>query len=218
LEKLVEGIYYFANLMSSQYLIEDENGLTLIDTGVAGHARAILAGISNLGYNRHDLKHILITHADCDHYGSLHRLQKQTEAVTLTSDLEGQAIQVGRMSRELKPRSNLERIQFRIFSPILSISPAAVDRIIAPGDELTIGSGMVVIDSCGHTPGHLSFYLPENRILFSGDSIFRKNGKFIPSYGINCWDEAKAIKALEVQLALTPKIICGGHSIFRLVT
>ena len=216
MEKLIDGIYFFANLMSSQYLIEDGEGLTLIDTGILGNDRVILNGISSLGYSISALKRILITHADGDHYGALHRLQAQTSAQTWTSAPEADAIRNGKVSRELMPDTLLKKVAVYALSPAMRSSPAVVDRILAPGEQLPVLDGMIVINSSGHTPGHLSFYLSEKRILFSGDSIFRKNGKFIPSYGINCWDEALAIKSMETQLMLGPQIICGGHNIFRL--
>ncbi len=202
--------------MSNQYLIRDGDSLSLIDTGVSGNARTILRGIASLGLSAHNLQRILITHADADHYGALARLQALAGAQTCTSQPEAEAIRAGRASRNLKASSPLEKVFVRASGPMMRAAPAGVDRLLTPGDVLPVLSGLVVLDSRGHTPGHLSFFLPEKGVLFSGDSVFRRNGSFIPSYGINCWDGQLAVSAMQAQLELAPKIICGGHGVFRL--
>ncbi len=217
LEELTDGVFCFFNLLSNQYLIVDDDGLTLIDTGVAGNEQAILRGIAALGLNGNGLKRILITHADSDHYGALNKLQAATAAETCTTHAEAAAIQQGRASRELKPHTALEKAGVRALAKLfMQAKPARVDRILSPGENLPVSGGLAVIDSAGHTPGHVSYYLPEKRILFSGDSIFYKKGQFIPSYGINCWDEERARQSMQIQLELAPRILCGGHSVFRL--
>lgn len=217
LNEITDGVYSLSNLLSNQYLIVDENGLTLIDTGVAGNDQAILREIAVLGMNGNGLKRILITHVDSDHYGALNKLQTATDAETCATIEEANAIQNGRASRELNPRTVIEKAGVRTLAPVLMRArPARVDRILSPGEHLPVGGGLIVIDSAGHTPGHTSYYLPEKRILFSGDSIFYKKGRYIPSYGINCWDEERARLSMIDQLKLAPKIICGGHGIFHL--
>lgn len=216
MKELVDGIYYHSNLMSNQYLIQDDAGLTLIDTGVVGNEQAILRGIASIGLDSSRLQRILITHADSDHYGALSRLQELTGAETCASPAEAEAIHHGRASRGLNATNPLEKVAARALAPVMGARPAQIDRILAPGERLPVCDGLIVIDSAGHTPGHLSYYLPEKQILFSGDSVFYKRGRFIPSYGINCWDEERARQSLQAQLELAPKIICGGHGIFRL--
>ena len=183
---------------------------------MAGNHRAILRGISSLELAAENLKRILITHADSDHYGALARLLSIAGVQTWTSQPEAEAIIAGHASRDLKGNSVVEKVFVRASGPMMRAAPAAIDRLLMPGETLPILGGLVVIDSRGHTPGHISFFLPEKRVLFSGDSIFRRDGRFIPSYGINCWDEELAVSAMQVQLELAPKIICGGHSVFRL--
>ncbi|MHB8933595.1 MAG: MBL fold metallo-hydrolase [Bellilinea sp.] len=55
-----------------------------------------------------------------------------------------------------------------------------------PDQILPILDGLHVLDTAGHTPGHLSFYQPERRVLFAGDSIVERNKVPSPVYGINC--------------------------------
>lgn len=48
-----------------------------------------------------------------------------------------------------------------------------IDRSIKEGDLLSFGSlRLEVLETPGHTPGHVSFYYPEAKIIFVGDTLF----------------------------------------------
>jgi len=158
---------------------------------------------------------ILITHGDGDHYGGATQLQSLCPDVKVAASLgEAAAMQDGKMSRVLKPNSLLEHMAIKLFFPLFKAKPVIATDILRPGQILE--SGLHVIDSVGHTPHHLSFFLPNERILFAGDSIVDKNGIPSPAYGYNCWDEAKSIVSFEKQIALQPLHLCCGHSYFNL--
>ena len=47
-------------------------------------------------------------------------------------------------------------------------------RVLNDGDEITFGNQHIkAIAVPGHSPGSLAFYLPEHRVLFSGDALFQ---------------------------------------------
>ncbi len=65
----------------------------------------------------------------------------------------------------LRPGSAMFQLPFKI-------PPGTVDRFIAEGDTLTIGSLKVnVLFTPGHSPGHVSFHLPDEKVLIGGDLI-----------------------------------------------
>lgn len=52
------------------------------------------------------------------------------------------------------------------------IAPQA-DELIEPGQQLALGDTLwQVIDSSGHTPGGVSYYCAEEKIVLTGDSLF----------------------------------------------
>jgi glyoxylase-like metal-dependent hydrolase (beta-lactamase superfamily II) len=61
----------------------------------------------------------------------------------------------------------------RAFSAFrMATSPFCAAGIIADGDQLTVGGRAVeVIGTPGHSRGHISLYLPEERFLIAGDHI-----------------------------------------------
>ena len=54
----------------------DDNHLVLVDAGLPGQTDAIAMAIANEGFRAEDLTHIIITHQDWDHVGSVSGLMK----------------------------------------------------------------------------------------------------------------------------------------------
>ncbi len=192
------------------YILDLPEGLVIIDTGMTGNINRIERYVSKLGRKLEDIKHIIITHSDSDHYGSLYALQSKTRAKTYASQTEAVAIRKGEASRALKLKG-LSKLMFGILSRVFRAHPANVDVILKPGKSLPYWGGLEVLDTQGHTPGHISLYSKKHSTLFAGDSILIHSGKLVPAHGGNTWDEARAKKAFDFQVKLAPKILCGGH-------
>jgi glyoxylase-like metal-dependent hydrolase (beta-lactamase superfamily II) len=68
--------------MSNAFLIEGEDGLTLIDAGYPGKAAAVFRAIRRLGGSPDQLKHLIFTHGHPDHVGSAVAIVRETAART----------------------------------------------------------------------------------------------------------------------------------------
>ena len=79
------------------------------------------------------------------------------------------------------------------------------------GQILDILGGLQVVDTAGHTPGHISFFAPAASILFVGDSMISDKKGLIPAVKDTLWDEARAKAAVRAQAALGASIVCSGH-------
>ena len=202
---LVPGV--FAN----PYLIVDPDGLTLIDTGLPGSEKKILKYIASIGMSPRDLKFIIITHADGDHFGSLNALKAASGARVYASRIEAEAMAAGKSSRELRPGSVLAKIFFALLAPLFKAKPTIVDEVIGDGQTLPILGGLRVVSTPGHTPDHISLFAPSAGVLFAGDSMKSSRRGLDGSSGGNTWDEAKANESVRKQAALGAMIVCVGH-------
>jgi glyoxylase-like metal-dependent hydrolase (beta-lactamase superfamily II) len=216
MKKIFENIYLIDSFLSlsNQYLITFNNFCVLIDTGLKGNSPHILSSIKSLGYKPLDLKYIFITHADGDHVGSLAALKKQTNAVVYSSQIEKNAIEKGESSRPLKLKG-IKKLLFNRLTHLFKADSKRIDEILTSGQIFPEINQLLVIDSKGHTPGHLSFYLESVKTLFSGDSIEIKGSLLKPSSGLNCWDEDQAVRSFARQIELSPNYICGGHGFWK---
>jgi glyoxylase-like metal-dependent hydrolase (beta-lactamase superfamily II) len=208
-------VFPIRSIASNCYLIRSKQGAVLVDTGLKGTTTAILKALGKAGFSADDLKFILITHADGDHYGSLAALKTLApEALAYASQPEAEAIAAGRMSRKLTS-TGIRKVALKVVSGLFKSTPAQVDLIYKKGDQFPWLGGLAVVESNGHTPGHLSFYSSSTGILFAGDSILVHGVALVCASGMNCWDEKKAHEAFERQLALKPKVIFGGHGVWK---
>ena len=187
--------------VSRQYLIEGTQGYLLIDTGLSNNYTHLINFMHKSKISLTDIELVVITHADGDHYGCLSLLQRQSFAfVTAASQIEAAAIQKGVSSRELKPKG-AAKFFFPLIKPLFKVSPSRIDRILTIGEEFPYLGRLEILDTPGHTPGHISLWSESTRTLFCGDSIRIHGSLLPPSKGSNTWDEEKACVSFEKQLA-----------------
>jgi glyoxylase-like metal-dependent hydrolase (beta-lactamase superfamily II) len=199
-------------IVSHQYLIKGTTGYLLVDSGLSINYAHLLRTLRSSNISPKSIEMIVITHADGDHSGSLARLQVllTSSLTSAASQIEAEAIRKGLSSRKLKPIFLLKPF-YAITERLFSAPPAAIDQVLHIGDELPYLGGLTVLDSSGHTPGHLSLWSESTRILFCGDSIKIKGSLLSPSTGANTWDSEKARISFEKQIALHPHYIFAGH-------
>lgn len=212
--EIVPCLHQIPGTVCNLFLLVEPDGLTLIDAGLAGTEKKILAYLAQLGRAPRDLKHILITHSDGDHIGALAALQRATGARVYASESEARAIRAGQVSRELKP-TGWQKIALAILAPLIrrvfATPPASVDEIVTDNQTLPLCGGIHVLDTRGHTPGHLAYWVPSLGVLFVGDSLVSEGTRLRGSRGMNNWDQPLADAAVQRQAALAPKIVCAGH-------
>jgi glyoxylase-like metal-dependent hydrolase (beta-lactamase superfamily II) len=198
----------FVNL----YLIDDPDGLTVIDTGLARSGpKLVLKAIAEMGRHPADLKRILITHADPDHTGGAAELKEKTGAKIFASKIEADAIEAGTTSREVQGNP-LMKAMFAVMGKVMMpLAPAHVDEIIMHGQVLPVLGGLQVVATPGHTPGHVSFYAPAHHILIAGDSLNASSGtlKFDPA-PVH-WNYQQGRESMKLEALLGATTVCCGH-------
>ena len=156
---------------SHAYLLEHGQDLTLIDTLGDADGRLILQQLRRLGQPVRNLKQILLTHAHRSHIGGLAHLKSLSGATVYSHVWEADIISG---KRPAQPVSLLPIRPLRVYPQRLGLafhaghSPCHVDEQLSDGDVV---GPIHVIHTPGHTPGHLVFYWPDRRALFTGDSI-----------------------------------------------
>ncbi len=165
------------------YLLEEDDGLTLVDALSGADGAVILAALGRIGRAPGDLKRILLTHAHRSHVCGAARLRELSGAAIHASPFEASVMAGERPSAPIgfRPRRPLrvyhlqagltlgyyvERAWRRV--ALFANPPFEVDREIRDGD--TIGA-LQVVHTPGHTDGSVSFYWPSERALFTGDVL-----------------------------------------------
>ncbi len=210
--KIIDNVFLVPGVVANPYILVDADGLTVIDTGLPRSERKILAYVASLGKSAQDVKRIIITHADLDHVGGLSALHKVTGARTYASKIEAEAIAAGKPSRQIKSSGfSIQRLVFTLLSPFMKAAPFQVDEILADGQILPVLGGLRVVDTSGHTPGHISLFAPAFEILFCGDSLVTDENGIHGSRSNLTWDDAKAKEAVRKQAGFGARVVCSGH-------
>ncbi len=188
------------------YLVEEDDGLTVIDTMIGGSAGAIRAAAERLG---RPVVRIALTHAHGDHIGSLDALHAALpDAEVLISARDAPLLRKDKRLEEGEPQAEI-----RGSLPGGSTEP---DRLLAGGDR--VGS-LVVIPSPGHTPGHVAFLDTRDRTLYCGDAYSTfgvvataAGGSWrFPFVVMATWHRPTALESARALRALDPARLAPGH-------
>jgi len=90
-----------------------------------------------------------------------------------------------------------ERYSCKIYGPEVDRIPG-IDRRLRGGESfLFSGREVKVLETSGHTLGHISFYFPDASALFCGDSLFSLGcGKLFEGTKEQMWNGLERIRAL----------------------
>lgn len=168
-------------LQIEQFACLSDNYAVLIhdeDTGLTASIDAPDAEVilERLGARGWRLTHLLITHHHGDHTGGNLRLKEATGCVIIG------------------PRAEADRIP-------------GLDRGVAEGDTIEFGSYEIrVLETPGHTVGHITYWIPAAHAAFVGDTLFAMGaGRIFEGSAEIMWSSLKKI----MELPRDTQIYCG---------
>ncbi len=179
-------------------------GDVLVDAGAPrGHSRILRA------LRRKRVAGVALTHGHFDHHGGAHAVCEVLGVPLACGEAERTAVETGDASTLYRdPERAIARLARRLAGP-----GHPVARVLREGDVV---GGFTVLETPGHTPGHLAFWREGDRVLVLGDVLFHRNpltlrhGLAWP-YRFLVHDYERNIAAARRLADLEPAVVCFGH-------
>ena len=149
------------------YLVREDDGFTLIDTGLPGSTAAILAAAQARGA---PIRRIVLTHAHMDHVGGVAALKRARPAAEVVLHEADEPLYFALPQQPALlgiPRGQWRQLGFEYEEP------PPVERHWQDGEIYQVGELEFKVLHCpGHTPGHVVLFEPNERKVFVGDCLF----------------------------------------------
>jgi glyoxylase-like metal-dependent hydrolase (beta-lactamase superfamily II) len=209
--QVVPGLHFVERIWDTKvYVLFETDRLILVDTATPGRAGAVWQQLASMGYAPDAVDEIWLTHADVDHMGSVAAL-KEGSGAKLVAHVADAPLVDGSAERQLGPVPLAGPFQ-KVFNwavrHMFRYQPTTVDRTVKDGDRL---GEWHVVHTPGHTPGSVSFYHPERKIILVGDALNHRRGKLGAPPRLYTPDMGQAHRSIAKIAALDVRVCCFGH-------
>lgn len=179
----------------------------LVDTGEPDTAGQLVGELRSLGLAPRDLDLVVLTHFHDDHVGGAAALAEAGAPAIVAHEADAPVIRGDIAGPEPRFTDRERRLHEQVAAGLRPAAPVRVDRTVADGD--VVAPGAVVVAVPGHTGGSLAVHLPDERILFTGDTAAHFNGAVLP--GVFNLDAAQLAESLGRLAELDAEVACFGH-------
>ena len=132
--------------------------------------------------NGKNVKYVLLTHGHFDH----------TYGAKMVKDNTGASLVIHREDDEMI--HDTIKNEFAASFPNIVFPEVDADILAEDGTELTLGNTKItVMHTPGHTKGGVCYLFKEDRVMFSGDTLFRLTAGRTDLYGGNGRDELRSL-------------------------
>lgn len=202
MRELADGVFHLPLMPRAgvnAYLVGD----VLVDAGFRFQAGRVLKGVRGRIVRSH-----VLTHAHVDHAGGTRKVVDALGVPVLAGELDLPALHSG------QPEMGFRGLLEKPGNAYGSFPPVAEATGLREGDE--IGDGFVVLDTPGHSPGHISLWRERDGVLICGDVINSMNllttvpGVRQPP-GVFTPDPAENRRSIRRLAELAPRLVLVGH-------
>jgi len=166
------------------YLIRDSDGYAIVDTGwdMPPAIKSMEEQLDEFNIRFKEIKRVIITHCHVDHLGMIGRFKESHNAIIYLHQNEIDLIKI-RFNNGDQYVPMTDRFLIGHGVPPSELAPPEIqipnimhlaepDILLEGNEEITIGKYCFrVINTPGHTPGHISLYESQKKFLISGDVL-----------------------------------------------
>src|SRR3954449_9806617 len=174
------GVHRVEDAYTNWYIVEAEDGLTVVDCGVPSSWDSLGAALAQLGRAPGDVRAVVLTHAHFDHVGFAERARRELGVPVYVHENDAPLTRHPWRYDHERPRAWYLATQFRAL-PIVArflrdraFWPQPIRAVTRYGDgadALPVPGAPRVVPTPGHTLGHCCLHLPDRDAVIAGDAI-----------------------------------------------
>ncbi|ALU40135.1 Zn-dependent hydrolase [Kocuria flava] len=221
---VADGVHRLTRAHVNCYLVEDDDGLTLVDAGLPSMWPLLQDALDELGRTPADVKALLLTHAHFDHVGFARRAEDEWDL-----PVHGHPADARLAAHPYRYRPERNRFLYPLTHPrslpllarmagagALTVRGVRRLRPLGTGGPVPVPGGPVVVHTPGHTDGHVVLDLPGRSTVLSGDALVtlapytgRRGPQIVASAATK--DTATALASLDAVAATGAGTVLPGH-------
>jgi glyoxylase-like metal-dependent hydrolase (beta-lactamase superfamily II) len=216
--RLGPHLHRIGNDIVAAYLIDTEDGVTVVDAGLAGQWRDLIAELAAMGRSPNDIRGVVLTHGDTDHIGFAERLRRERGVPVYVHEADAD-----RARGKVTSKPSWGRIRLGATARFLgyALSKGGL-RTTYVTEVVTVHDGQVldlpgaprVIALPGHSPGSIAIHVPIANAIFVGDGLTTRHvltGQRGPQPAPFTDDPAQALASLDRLEGLPATWVLPGH-------
>jgi glyoxylase-like metal-dependent hydrolase (beta-lactamase superfamily II) len=151
-------MYTVGPVQENCFIVREKDTGTALIVDPGEEADRLLKAVDELGIEK--VEAILVTHTHFDHVGAVAPVAQATGAPVYCPELERDVL-----------ANIMDYVPWPGFGPFESYE---ADHTVAGGETLELaGMKLEVLFTPGHSPGHVTYAIRDERALFSGDVLFQ---------------------------------------------
>jgi glyoxylase-like metal-dependent hydrolase (beta-lactamase superfamily II) len=225
--EVAAGVYSLKVRGANIYLVKSASSWVLIDAGWGGCAGAVRAAAGSL-FGPAAPAAILLTHAHPDHFGAAAELARSWDRpVYVHADDMRMLLGQGLAEEDIDPIGKVFNAALRLLPQRLQPRPSTSEfediarELPESGDEVPGLPDWQWVPTPGHSPGHVVFFRPSDRVAIAGDAVLTT-----PFFGVvPGWQKLarpprmsssswrRTMESIAALAGLEPRVLATGHGV-----
>jgi glyoxylase-like metal-dependent hydrolase (beta-lactamase superfamily II) len=222
-QNAASGIHRVEDAYTNWYIVEADDGLTVVDAGVPTSWNSLTEALVQLGTHPQDVKALVLTHAHFDHLGFAERARSELGIPVYVHENDVPLTRHPLQYAHERPRAYYFLTQVNAFPIVAALTanrawwPPPIKEVQRFGNgSLPVPGSPRVIFTPGHTLGQCALHFPDRDAVIAGDAVVmldpytaEKGPKIVA--GAATADSRRALDSLDALAETGAATVLTGH-------